>query len=193
MIQSHFLFLKKHLSFEHISLLLVIGSITASLAWHAQPFTGYSFFSVLASVPSSQVLKGQMGQLFSTPDPSFMPPCICIYSSALVMSFALLSEWHTPNLFFSSVQFSSVAQLCLTLCDSMTFLSSPTSGVHPNACPLIESVMPFNCLIPVVPFSSCPQYFPASGSFQMSQLFASSGQRFGVSTSASVHPMNIQD
>ena len=45
----------------------------------------------------------------------------------------------------------------------------------------------------VVPFSSCPQCFPTSGSFQISQLFASGGQSIGVSASASVLPMNIQD
>ena len=45
----------------------------------------------------------------------------------------------------------------------------------------------------VVPFSSCPQSFPALGSFQMSQLFASGGQSIGVSASASVLPMNTQD
>ena len=45
----------------------------------------------------------------------------------------------------------------------------------------------------VVPFSSCPQSFPASGSFQMSQLFSSGGQSTGISASASVLPMNIQD
>ena len=46
---------------------------------------------------------------------------------------------------------------------------------------------------PVVPFSSCPQSFPASGSFQMSQLFTSGGQSIGVSASTSVLPMNTQD
>ena len=45
----------------------------------------------------------------------------------------------------------------------------------------------------VVPFSSCPQSFPASGSFQMSQLFASGGQNVGVSASTSVLPMDTQD
>ena len=45
----------------------------------------------------------------------------------------------------------------------------------------------------VVPFSSCLQFFPASGSFPMSQFFASGGQNIGASTSASVLPMNIQD
>ena len=69
---------------------------------------------------------------------------------------------------------------------------SPTPGVHPNPCqssrwcdPIIWSS--------VVPFTSCPQSFPASGSSQMSQLFASGGQSVGVSTSASFLPVNIQD
>ena len=57
----------------------------------------------------------------------------------------------------------------------------------------IESVMPSNHLFSVVPFSSHLWCFPASGSFQMSQFFASGGQRIGVSASASVLPMNIQD
>ena len=57
----------------------------------------------------------------------------------------------------------------------------------------IESVMPSAISSSVVPFSSGPQSFPALGSFQMSQLFASGGQRIGVSASASVLPMNIQD
>ena len=57
----------------------------------------------------------------------------------------------------------------------------------------IESVMPSSHLSSVVLFSSCPQSFPASGYFQMSQLFASHGQSIGVSASASVVPMNIQD
>ena len=57
----------------------------------------------------------------------------------------------------------------------------------------IESVMPSNHLICVVPFSSCPQSFPASRFFPMSQLFASGGQSIGVSASASVLPVNTQD
>ena len=55
-----------------------------------------------------------------------------------------------------------------------------------------ESVMPSNCLV-LVPFSSCPQSFPASGSFPMSQFFASGSQSSGASASASVVPVNIQD
>ena len=57
----------------------------------------------------------------------------------------------------------------------------------------IESVMPSNHLISVIPFSSCLQSFPASGSFPMSQLFTSGGRSIGVSASASILPMNIQD
>jgi len=69
---------------------------------------------------------------------------------------------------------------------------SPTPGVHPNPCPLSQWCHPtISCS--VVPFSSCPQPFPALGSFQMSQLFASGGQSTGVSASTSVLPMNTQD
>ena len=58
---------------------------------------------------------------------------------------------------------------------------------------LIESVMPSNHLTLCVLFASCLPSFPASGSFQMSQFFTSGGQSIGVSASASVLPMNIQD
>ena len=69
---------------------------------------------------------------------------------------------------------------------------SSTRGVHPNPCPLSWRYH-LNISSSVVPFSSCPQFFPASGSLPMSQLFASGGQNIGVSVSTSVFPMNIQD
>ena len=69
---------------------------------------------------------------------------------------------------------------------------SPTPGVHPNPCPLSLWCHPA-ISSSVIPFSSCPQSFPASGSFQMSQLFESGGQCIGVSVSTSVPPMNTQD
>ena len=69
---------------------------------------------------------------------------------------------------------------------------SPTPRAYSNSCPLIQwchsTISSF-----VIPFSSCLQSFPASGSFQMSQFFVSGGQSIGVSVSASVLPMNIQD
>ena len=57
----------------------------------------------------------------------------------------------------------------------------------------IESVMPSSHLILCRPFSSCPQYLPAWGSFPVSQLFARGGQSIGASASTSVLPMNIQN
>ena len=69
---------------------------------------------------------------------------------------------------------------------------SPTPGVHPNPCPLSWWCHP-TISSSVVPFFSCPQSFPVSGSFPMSQLFASGGQSIGVSASASVLPVNTQD
>ena len=68
---------------------------------------------------------------------------------------------------------------------------SPTPGVYPNSCPLSWWCHP-TISSSVVPFS-CLKSFPASGSFQMSQLFASGGQSIGVSASTSVFPMNTQD
>jgi len=65
---------------------------------------------------------------------------------------------------------------------------SPTPGVYSNSCPLSRWCHP-TISSSVVPFSSCLQSFPASGSFQMSQLFASGGQSIGVSASKSVLPM----
>ena len=69
---------------------------------------------------------------------------------------------------------------------------SPTPGVHLNSCPLSRWCHPV-ISSSVVPFSSCPQSFPGSGSFPMSHFFASGGQSFGVSASTSVLPMNTQD
>ena len=69
---------------------------------------------------------------------------------------------------------------------------SPTPRVHPNPCPLSQwchtTISPS-----VVPFSSCPQSLPASGSFPISQLFAWGGQSIVVSALASVLPMNIRN
>ena len=68
----------------------------------------------------------------------------------------------------------------------------PTPGAYSNSCPL-RWWCHQTILSSVVPFSSHLQSFPASGSFPVSQFFESGGQRIGVSASASVLPMNIQD
>ena len=113
-------------------------------------------------------------------------------------------EWGHPRPFGrfwvsrGIVQFSSVTQLCLTFCDPMDCSTpgfpcpSPTSRAYSNSCPLSWWCHP-TISSSVVPFSSCPQSFPASGSFQMSQLFALGGQTIGVSVSTSVFPINTQD
>ena len=69
---------------------------------------------------------------------------------------------------------------------------SPTPRAYSNSCPLHRRWHP-TISSSVIPFSSHLQSLPASGSFQMSQFFASGGQSIGVSASASVLPMNIQD
>ena len=69
---------------------------------------------------------------------------------------------------------------------------SPIPKVYSNSCPLSQWCQT-TISSSVVPFSSCPQSFKASGSFPMSQFFVSGGQSFGVSASTSVLPMNIQD
>ena len=66
---------------------------------------------------------------------------------------------------------------------------SPTPGVYPNSCPSSRWCHPA-ISSSVVPIYFCPQSLPASGTFPMSQLFASGGQTIGVSASASVLPMN---
>ena len=95
-----------------------------------------------------------------------------------------------------SVQFScSVVSNCLRPHEPQHArppCSSPTPRVHPNTCPLSRWCHP-TISSSVIPFSSCSQSFPASGSFQMSQLFTWGGQSTGVSASTSVLPVNTQD
>ena len=94
------------------------------------------------------------------------------------------------------VQFSSVAQSdSLRRHESQHTrppCPSPTPRVYSNSCPSRQWFHPA-ILSSVVPCSSCPQSVPASGSFPISQLCAWGGQSIGVSASASVLPMNIQD
>ena len=97
---------------------------------------------------------------------------------------------------FSSVQLLSYVWLFVTpwTAACQASLSINISRSLPKSTS-IKSMMPSNHLIlccPLVPFSSCPQSFSASGSFQLIQLFASGGQSIGVSASTSVLPMNTQ-
>ena len=100
------------------------------------------------------------------------------------------------NVQFSSVQFSrSVVSDSLRpngLQHARSHCPSLTPGACSNSCPSSQWCHPI-ISSSVVPFSSCLQSFPAWGSFQMSQFFASGGQSIGVSSSTSVLPMNTQD
>ena len=100
-----------------------------------------------------------------------------------------------------SVQFSSFQFTHSVLSDSLRPhglqharppCPSPTLRVYSNSCPLSRWCHP-TISSSVVPFSSCLQSFPTSGSFQMSQPFASGGQNIGASASISVFPINKQD
>ena len=102
------------------------------------------------------------------------------------------------NSTISSVQFSSVAQSCPTLCHPMN-RSTPGLPVHHQLPEFIQTQCPSTWWChpatssSVVPFSSCSQSLPASESFPMSQLFAWDGRSIGVSASASFPPKSTQD
>ena len=104
--------------------------------------------------------------------------CVCVYLKwgSVQLSHSVVSDSLWPH----------ELQHARPSCPSLT------PGVHPNPCPLSQWCHP-NISSSAIPFCSCPQSFPASGSFPVSQLFASGGQSIGVSASASVLPMNIQD
>jgi len=134
------------------------------------------------------------------------PGLFSYFSSTLLMLYLFtdttawniisIISWDLLNSLFSSVHFSrSVVSDSLRpheLQDARPPCPSPTPWVYPNLCPLSRWCH-LTISSSVIPFSSCPQSFPTSGYFQMSQLFASGGQNTGVSASTSVLPMNTQD
>ena len=114
-----------------------------------------------------------------------------VFTSSTITAIMWSLQW-------PSVQFSSVAQSCPTLCNLMNY-STPGFPVQHQLPEFTQTQVHWTgeAIQPSHPqsflFSSHLQTFPASGSFQMSQFFASGGQSIGVSASASVLPMNIQD
>ena len=126
---------------------------------------------------------------------SWAPKSLHMVTAAMKLkdSCSLEESYDQPN----SVQFSSVTQSCLTLWphelqNARPPCPLPTPRVYQNSCPLSQWCHP-TISSSVIPFSSCPQSFPALGSFQMSQFFASGGQSIGALSSVSVLPLNIQD
>ena len=118
----------------------------------------------------------------------FSPQPVCCLSFHILPVFFFF--FNRPEVF----QFNSVTQSCLTLCDPWTAAcQAPLSIISSRSLlKLISIVLVCHPTISssVVPFFSSLQSFPASGSFQMSQVFTSGGQSVGVSASTSVFPMN---
>jgi len=177
--------------------------------------TGVGSFSLLQGINLGIELKSPTLQADSLPaEPQRKPKNTGVSSRSLLQRIVLteesnqgflhcrqiLNNWAMRVALGVSVQLLSRIRLFATpwIAARQASLSITNSRSPPN--PLsIESVMPSNHLIhptissSVVPFSSCPQSFPASGSFPVSQLFTSGGQSIGVSVSTSVPPMNTQD
>ena len=112
-----------------------------------------------------------------------------------------LDSWWSWENQVSSIQFISIQFIHSVMSDSLwphglqhdgPPCPSPTPGVYSNSFPLSQWCHPTISSF-VIPLSSHLQSFPASGSFEMSQLVTSGGQTIGVSASASVLPMNIED
>ena len=139
-----------------------LTSVTQQNLFRSQPYSSHLFFALLYSI----LLYG------------YVSMCLFAYFFLLL------------NLLCSSVQFSSsVKSNSLRPHEpqhSRPPCPSPTPKVYPNSCLWYHLTISYS----VLPFSSCPQSFPALGSFQMSQLFALGGQSIGVSASTSVLPMN---
>ena len=126
----------------------------------------------------------------------------CITSNGYKLNSIILYSWiYFPFFTITNIQMNSVQFSCSVVSDSLwphkpqharPPCPSPTPGVYPNSCPLSQWCHPA-ISSSVVPFSSCLQSFPTSGSFPMSQLFTLGGQNIGVSASTSVLPMNSQN
>ena len=168
--------------FSHVWLFVTLWTV----AWQTSLSTGFSRQEYWSGLPCC--LPGDL------PHPWIKPESLI--SPVLASSPLPLVPPGKPLFSISSVQFShSVVSNSLRPHESQHSrppCPSPTPGVYPNSCPSSWWCHPA-ISSSIIPFSSCPQSFPALGSFPMSQLFASGGQSIRVSASTSVLPMNTQD
>ena len=125
---------------------------------------------------------------------TFLPRSNCLLISWLQSPSALILKPKERNLSTASILSPSITMKWWDWMPQCQFsLFKPSSpGVCSNLCPLSQWCHPA-ISSSILPFSSCLQSFPDSRSFPMSQLFVSGGQSVGISASASVLPMNIQD
>ena len=161
----------------------------------------FSSLSVCLKSPSP-LIRTLVIDLGPTPSPrwcyanifNLIIPVKILYSNHVISTDT--KGWEFRYILFSSVQFShSVVSDSLRLHEPQHTrppCPPPTPTLYPNSCPLSRWCH-LTISSSIVPFSSCPLSFPASGSFPMNQLFASGGQSIGVSASTSVLPMNTQD
>ena len=159
------------------------------LEWVAFPFS--------EDLPDPRIRLGYPAlQADSFPTEPSGKPHVYVYQF-LIIQWGVCTHTHTHT-HIHIYQFSSVAQLCSTLLRHHRLqharlpCPSPTPGAYSDSCPLSQWCHP-TISSSVIPFSSCPQSFSASGSFWISQFFTSGGQSIGVSASTSVLPMNTQD
>ena len=113
---------------------------------------------------------------------SFYMPLSCLGPNPASWLLSLLLFSHSSHVWLFVIPRTATSQASLSFTISCNLLKLMST----------ESVISSNHLILCRPFSSCPQFFPASGSFPMSRLFTKGGQNIGASASASVLPMNIQ-
>ena len=169
-----------------------LGASRTSCKWGHSVWVSIAAFSHSAQCPFSGFTRAIAWDRMSFPFKAEWCSVVCRDHILLLL---FVGE-HLGCFQFSSVQFSrSVVSDSMWPHESQHArppCPSPTPRVHPNSCPTSQWCHPA-ISSSLIPFSSCPQSFPASGSFPMSQLFASGGQRIGVSASASVLPMNTQD
>ena len=132
-----------------------------------------------------------------------IPQCLrlkCLHSA--ILFFVIVKVPHPFCLFIEDMEYCSSVQFSRSVVSNSLWphesqhtrppCPSPTPGVYSNSCPSSRWRHPATSPS-VISFSSCPQSFPASGSFPMGQLFTWDGQSIRVSASASVLPMNTQD
>ena len=182
---------------EHISfpLYLLVPSSDKELS----PFTSKVVFIYNISVTKQICVYAMHCNLVSNVlEPNLMAASLAITYSILMEAPAELYKGANDSLNSVFLQFSSVQFSSSVLYDSLRphglqhtrpSCPLPTPRIYSNSHPLSLWCHP-TISSSVIPFSSCPQSFPTSGSFQMSQFFASGGQSIGVSASASDIPMN---
>jgi len=193
----HFIFPTKPPSLTFFSKMCCYNRFLLEATWKCHP---YFFFFALTVGYETLLLEIANRSTFQTENAVVRASKRCSGGFSLVKNLWGHFSWISyPRFFLPSflvvvVQSLSRVWLFVTLWTTAHRLPwlSPSPGACSNSCPLSQWCRP-TISSSVVPFSSCLQSFPASGSFPMSQFFASGGQSIGVSASTSVLPMNTQD